>query len=146
MEQLKSDIEQIIKLAGFEDFSINFDDKNSRFAVFISDHQMSPRWLPNFVVNLDYLIRLMAMKRGATQSFSIDVNNYRREREVLIIELAKGAAKKAATTKQEISLPAMNAYERRLIHMELANHPDLKTESVGEGKGRYVIIRLIENS
>jgi spoIIIJ-associated protein len=61
----------------------------------------------------------------------------------LIGELARAAAKKATATKTEISLPAMNSYERRLVHVELAVRPDVKTESAGEGKERYVIIKPI---
>jgi len=71
----------------------------------------------------------------------LDVNNYRRQREDLIVELAKAAARKVAATQTEISLPPMNAYERRLIHAELAERPDLKTESKGEGKERAVVIK-----
>jgi predicted RNA-binding protein Jag len=37
----------------------------------------------------------------------------------------------------------MNAYERRLIHAELAARPDVKTESLGEGRGRYVVVKPI---
>lgn len=46
-------------------------------------------------------------------------------------------------TKSEIALPAMNAYERRLVHVEISTRPDLKTESVGMGKERHIIIQLI---
>ena len=37
----------------------------------------------------------------------------------------------------------MNSYERRLVHTALAIHPDVTTESVGEGKERYVVIKPI---
>ena len=37
----------------------------------------------------------------------------------------------------------MNSYERRLVHVELAIHPDVTTESIGAGKNRYVIIKPI---
>jgi len=73
----------------------------------------------------------------------VDINYYRRERERLIVELAKAAAKKAMMTKGEVPLPAMNAYERRLVHMEISTHPDLKTESKGEGKERHIVIQII---
>jgi len=39
----------------------------------------------------------------------------------------------------------MNSYERRLVHMEIASNPDLKTESVGIGKTRHVVIKPIES-
>ncbi len=74
-------------------------------------------------------------------SYTIDINNYRKERERLILELAKAAAQKAVTTKQAVLLPAMNPYERRLIHVELSIRPDVKTESVGEGRERGVSIK-----
>jgi spoIIIJ-associated protein len=73
----------------------------------------------------------------------LDVNNYREERKTLIAELARAAAKKAVATKNDIPLPTMNSYERRLVHTELAIHPEVKTESMGEGKERYVVIRPI---
>ena len=78
-------------------------------------------------------------KRG----FILDINNYRREREHLIGEIAKAAARKALMNKQDVELPIMNAYERRLVHMELASRPDVKTESIGEGAERRVVIKPI---
>ena len=86
----------------------------------------------------------MIARKNGTEIIFLDINNYRQERETLIAELSRAAAKKAVATKGEISLPAMNSYERRLVHMALALHPEVKTESAGEGKERYVIIRAIE--
>ena len=83
----------------------------------------------------------MAEKCGVAESVFIDVNNYRKEREKIIIELAKAAARKVAATQKEVSLPVMNAYERRLVHLELSSRPDVATESVGEAKERYVVVK-----
>jgi predicted RNA-binding protein Jag len=38
----------------------------------------------------------------------------------------------------------MNSYERRIVHVELAIHPEVTTESMGVGKERYVIVKPIE--
>jgi len=73
----------------------------------------------------------------------VDLNYYRKERERLIAELARAAAKKASITKEEVALPPMNAYERRLVHVELTTHPELKTESIGVGRERHVIIKQL---
>jgi spoIIIJ-associated protein len=35
----------------------------------------------------------------------------------------------------------MPAYERRIVHLALANHPDVITESIGQGESRKVVIR-----
>ena len=74
----------------------------------------------------------------------VDINNYLANREQLILELAKAAARKVNTAKQSVNLPPMNAYERRLVHLELAMRPDVQTESEGEGLSRHVVVRAFE--
>lgn len=142
MENLDVKIKSIIELMGFADFSVNYDSDNKRFSVFINDDILSDRNLPMFVEDFDHLIKLVAQKNGLIGVF-VDVNSYRKKRENLIVEIAKAAARKAVAEKIEMPLPSMNAYERRLVHTELASNPDIKTESIGEGKGRYIIIRPI---
>jgi len=38
------------------------------------------------------------------------------------------------------TLEPMSAYERRIIHLTLAEHPDVTTQSIGEGEARKVVI------
>ena len=144
MEQLQDKLKKLIEIMGFNDFSINYEPGSNRFLIFINEGDFFKKFLPSFVTNLDYVVRLMANKIGQEGTVFIDINNYRRERENLILELARAAARKVMTTKEEVSLPAMNGYERRLVHLELSSHPDVKTESVGEGKSRYIIIKPIQ--
>ncbi|MBN2197868.1 hypothetical protein JW698_01570 [Candidatus Wolfebacteria bacterium] len=145
-ENLHENLKKLIELMGFDDFSVNYDEENSRFSIFINEGESFKKILPNFVVNLNYLVRLMIGKNEESlKTVFIDINNYRKERESLILELAKAAARKSSTTKEEVPLPAMNAYERRLVHMELSSHPDVKTESVGERRERYIIVKPISD-
>lgn len=143
MNQLQDNLKKLIELMGFNDFSVNYEADNNRFLIFINDDSLSKNFLPFLVNNLSHLVKLMADKTDETSPVFVDINNYRRERENLILELARAASRKAATTKEEVVLPAMNAYERRLIHLELASRPDVRTESIGEGKNRYVVIKPI---
>ncbi len=139
---METTIKNLIEKMGFEDFSVSFDSESNRFSIFINDVKFSQESLPNFVFDLNYLVKLI-IKKNDWQPVVIDVNNYRKQRQDLILEIARAAARKAVATKEEITLPPMNAYERRLIHTELSDRPDLKTESTGEGKERYVIIKPI---
>lgn len=143
MNQLQDNLKKLIELMGFNDFSVNYEADNNRFLIFINDDSLSKNLLPFLVNNLNHLVKLMVDKIDETSPVFVDINNYRRERENLILELARAASRKAATTREEVALPAMNAYERRLIHLELASRPDVKTESIGEGKNRYVVIKPI---
>lgn len=139
----KETIEQLIKLMGFNDFAISYIEDSRRFLIFINDAPFLQRFLPQFISDLEFLVKMIFNKKNIDIAF-IDINNYRKDREDLIAKLAKAAAKKASVTKKEVPLPAMNAYERRIVHSELSLHPDLKTESSGEGKQRHVVIKPIE--
>ena len=140
---MEEDIKRIIELLGFRNFTVESGDEQRLFSIHISDESIPKEKLPSFISDLNKVVRLFAKKRGHGPVV-VDVNNYRRERERLIVELARAAARQAASTKSAVQLPAMNAYERRLIHAELSIRPDVKTESVGEGKDRRVVITFIE--
>ena len=143
MENWESFIKKTLDLIGFTDYHLEIEIEERRGSVFIYENQeMIKENLPAIVDAMNHILQMVAKKNQAEAIF-LDVNNYRHDRERLITELARAAAKKAATTKVEVSLPAMNSYERRLVHMELAVHPEVKTESVGEGKERYVVIKPI---
>lgn len=99
--------------------------------------------VPAMVDSLNHVLQVVAQKHGVQPIF-VDVNNYRKEREKLLSELARAAARKALATKEQVTLPMMNSYERRIIHTELAMHPEVTTESQGMGRGRHVIVKTVE--
>ena len=143
MEQVKLQVQKLLECAGFSDISIDSDSENKKVTIFINEGEWLEKFIPSFVSDLEHVLRLFARKQNLETVF-IDINNYRKERERLIIELAQAAARKAITTKSSVDLPALNAYERRLVHTELAIRPDVKTESSGEGKDRHVVIKPTE--
>jgi spoIIIJ-associated protein len=142
MEKIESIIKEMIGMIGFDDFSVNYSVDGGRFSIFINDSFISENNLPAIMNSFDSVIKLIARK-NSVDFVVVDINNYRRKREDLILEIARVTARKSVAEKQEMSLPVMNAYERRLVHTELAKHPDIKTESVGEGRERYVVIKPI---
>jgi len=136
-------VKNMIELMGFRDYRIEIKSEERRGAVFVYENQdMLKENLPAIVEAVNHLLQMIAKKHQGDTIF-LDINNYRHDRENLIGDLARAAAKKAISTKESISLPAMNSYERRLVHVALAVHPEVKTESAGEGKERYVIIKPI---
>ena len=134
---------QIVEFMGFRDYRVDIKPEEKHGALFIYDGgSFLKENLPSIVESINHLFQMIAKKNSAELIF-LDVNNYRQERENLITELARAAAKKATATKGDISLPAMNSYERRLVHTALAVHPEVTTESIGEGKERYVVVKSI---
>ncbi len=143
MQNLQERINKMVELMGFSDFEIETDNESRRVSILINDHIVSGETLPVFVLNIDRIARLMAKKLDNAPVI-IDVNHYRKQREELIIKLARAAATKAGVTKESIPLPVMNAYERLLVHTELSIRPDVDTESSGEGVNRHVVVRPID--
>jgi len=140
MESLKEQVSKSVELMGFSKFEIETDSQNKNFSINLEDEAVNAVRLPMLVLNINRIVRLIAKKNGVYPVI-VDINNYRKEREKLIVELARAAARRAVVTKEPVHLPAMNAYERRLIHTELSMRPDVATESVGEGRNRYVTVK-----
>lgn len=143
MEQIKLTVQSLLELCSFNDFGVDVDAENKKITIFINEGDWFKKFLPRLVADFNYLLRPI-VKKYQWDTVFVDINNYRRERERLLIELARAAARKVLLTKSDVCLPAMNAYERRLIHLELASRPDVRTESVNEGVGRCVVVKPLE--
>lgn len=144
IETVKNIIKKLLELGGFNDFSIDADVEGKRISIFIHDFDIKDL-LPKIILDFERIAKLALKKLdpASIENLVLDMNNYRREREHLIAELAKAAARKVLMNKQEVQLPAMNAYERRIVHMELASRPDVKTESAGLGPERHIVVKPI---
>jgi len=71
----------------------------------------------------------------------IDINDYKKKKIVYLKELAQSSAQEVSLTKKEKILAPMTAYERRIIHLELTNNPNIITESIGKEPERKVVIK-----
>jgi spoIIIJ-associated protein len=69
-----------------------------------------------------------------------DVGGFRALREAELRAMARHAAERVRTSGLPFTFGAMNANERRVIHVSLADEADLSTESVGEGSARRLMI------
>lgn len=142
MEKVKEQLEKTLQAMGIRSFNIIVDEDVRRISITVENEPAFSNNLPSIVSNFNYLTRLFG-KKFDEGPIVVDVNNYRRERENIIIDLARAAARKATATKEPVQLPAMNSYERLLVHKELATRPDVETESVGEGKNRAVVVKTL---
>jgi spoIIIJ-associated protein len=94
------------------------------------------------LLDLQHLLSAMLRKKIESKFFlDLDINDYKKKKTEYLKELARSAADEVALTKKEKALPAMPAYERRIIHMELAGRGNVTTESIGEEPERKVIIK-----
>ncbi len=90
---------------------------------------------------LQLLVNLIVAKQtGIHERIDIDAEGYRARREDNLRAMAQRVAAQARRSGAPIMLEAMPPNERRIIHMELAESPDVSTESTGEGDQRRVVI------
>jgi spoIIIJ-associated protein len=94
------------------------------------------------LAEIQHLIKAV-LKRKIEQPFYIDldINGYKKKKFEYLKELARSMADEVALSKKEKVFPPMPAYERRIIHLELAGRQDVVTESCGQEPRRYLIIR-----
>jgi spoIIIJ-associated protein len=90
---------------------------------------------------LQYIVRLIVSHRIKASTFIvIDVNGYKQQRYQSLNMLANRIAEEVEANGKSFELEPMMAYERRIIHIALADHPGVTTESIGVGETRKVVI------
>ncbi len=92
---------------------------------------------------LQYIASLIVCKEvGHWIPMTIDIQGYRQRRERQLRQMARRMAEQAVHTGRRQVLEPMPANERRVIHLELRDHPLVTTESTGEEPNRKVTIVL----
>lgn len=152
MEQIKQIIKEIFQSMGFKSPEIEIKKDNSfkdkeLLVVNIKINPKEAKWFTQEssigLTALQHLIRILVFKKDITRPFlALDINEHKKERESFLIELALKTVQKVRRTKKPIILEPMSAYERRFIHLKLAEEPDIFTESTGEEPERKVVVRL----
>jgi spoIIIJ-associated protein len=91
---------------------------------------------------LQFVLSLMVNKQLHRHvRINIDVDGYRARREELLRSMASRFAYRVRATREPMQLEAMPPNERRIVHLALADDPDVMTESTGEGDARRVVIK-----
>lgn len=144
-EKAKQIIENTLKLLHLEDaqfeivpeeeqLSVQIDLPEELTGVYIGSHG-------DTITSLQLILSLMVSQRmGDWVRISLNVNDYKQKREETLYSLAENAATKALELNQEIVIPGLSSYERRLIHAYLSEKGQVKTESRGEKSGRQLFI------
>jgi spoIIIJ-associated protein len=91
---------------------------------------------------LQFLLNLMVSKQLRRHlRIVVDVDGYRARREELLRSMAQRFAQRVRATREAMQLETMPPNERRIVHLALAEDPDVFTESTGEGDSRRIVIR-----
>jgi len=90
---------------------------------------------------LQHMVRLIVVHQTKVWvPMVIEVEGYKQRRSQALRVLAYRMAEQVKTEEMPFTLEPMPAYERRIIHLVLADDPDVTTQSTGEGGARKVVI------
>ena len=93
------------------------------------------------LASLQYIVRLIVGYQTQIRlPIIIDVEGYKRRRWEALRALAWRMAEQVQAKGEPFALEPMTAFERLVIHISLADHPDVTTESTGMGEARKVVI------
>jgi spoIIIJ-associated protein len=84
---------------------------------------------------------MLKKKTGDWVRIIVDVGGWREKQEERLRDLATQTAERAKETGEGQPLYNLSPAQRRVIHLTLADDPDIETESAGEDEERYLIIR-----
>jgi spoIIIJ-associated protein len=94
------------------------------------------------LLEIQHLLNAILKKKMGSEIFiDLDIAGYKEKKIRYLKELARSVADEVALTKKERILEPMPAYERRIIHLELAARSDVTTESIGKEPKRRVVIK-----
>ena len=95
------------------------------------------------LTGLEALVGRIASKRlGRPVHPRLDAEGFRAHRKDALEELAQQSAAEVRRTRRPQLLPPLSPWERRLVHLALAEDPEVETESEGEGFLKRVEVRL----
>ena len=84
---------------------------------------------------------VVSKKIGEWIRIIVNIGDYRQKREETLHRMALTAAQRAKFSNEPVALPPLTPSERRIIHIALSGHPDVISESEGEGENRRVVVK-----
>lgn len=93
------------------------------------------QYLANTIINLN-------MDPEAQNSFVVELDGYRVQRNQELADITQEATTKVRETSQEVEIPGLSSAERKQIHSLLQNVEDLTTESRGQEPHRKLVVKL----
>jgi len=90
---------------------------------------------------LQFLVnKIVNRTRTDKQRIIVDTEDYRQRRHQSLVDLAERMAAKARRSGRPVTIPALSAHDRRVVHLALHNQTGLRTRSRGDGPLKNLII------
>ncbi len=78
---------------------------------------------------------------GDWQRIVVNMSDWRERQEERLKDLAEQSARRAKETKEPQTLYNLSPSQRRIVHLTLVEDKEVETESAGEGRERYLVVK-----
>ena len=143
MDKLKEILDDIFKITG-EDVEYNIEKIDNQINLTITGDKMSHLigYKGKTIEAFQSLLNSMLQREDEEYAkIFVEINDYKKKKEEKLRRLANKMASNCVKFRRPIKLEPMSAYERLIIHRELADRKDVETESIGEEPRRRVVIK-----
>jgi spoIIIJ-associated protein len=91
--------------------------------------------------SLQFMVGILASRKMEQRvNLFLDVSGYQERRYKSLNNLARRVADRVASSGRPVTLEPMPPDERRIVHLALAENPEVTTTSTGEGDGRQITV------
>jgi spoIIIJ-associated protein len=147
MADNKKTLEKLVKelfdkLGIEEDFEVTESDETIEVVISSDEPGLLIGHHGDTLDSLQLILSLMlAKKLGEFRRVSLEIGDYKKNRSDYLKNLAEQTKERAISEGREIMLPNLKSWERREVHMYLAEDSEVISESVGEGRDRTLTVR-----
>ncbi|HUS60034.1 MAG TPA: R3H domain-containing nucleic acid-binding protein [Nevskiaceae bacterium] len=143
LQTTKELTEKLLDLLGL---SIRFEINEKEDVININLETDNPALLIGYhgetLASFQFILSIMTYRKlGEWVRIMVDVADYRQRRQKTLERMALSVAQRVKFSGEQQPLPPMSPLERRIIHLALANQPEVETVSEGEGHERRVVIK-----
>ncbi len=82
----------------------------------------------------------IARELGAFYRVSVEIGDYKKNRISYLSQVVEEAKQRVLTENQEVTLPNLKSWERRIVHTLLQDDKEVVSQSSGEGRDRTLSI------
>src|SRR3989344_4859098 len=147
MKQAQKITESLLEKLGVAGGALAGVEANGVWKISITsedEHSLVGRDGDKFEAFSHLLKRMLAKELGEEAKIIVDINHIRAKKEEALKGKAGIIADRARAFKRDVEMEPMSSYERMVVHSHLEGALNIKTESVGEGKSRRLIVKYIE--
>lgn len=140
VEEVVSDFFQRVGVEGTTE--LTFDDQELSVLLTTDDTGIVIGYHGEVLESLQLLLSLViAKKLDRFLRVSVEVGDYKKNREAYLQNLALKAKERALSEQSEQVISSLRSWERRVVHLFLQDDTDVTTESAGEGRDRVLVIK-----